>query len=326
MSRYAALQIKPRTGSPQQLASVRPITLNDGPSLGLRALAFSTGGGLDFWVLSDRCMDIGPLWLHGFPMAWVHPSGFPSPALHNAYSDGLSGIERTLSGFMVTCGLDNVRQPADGTPLHGTLPLTPARITGFGEQWDADVPLIFAEGEIVTAHLNRPSFKIRRRIEAPIGGRTLSVQDTIENIGPEAAEMRILYHTNLGFPLVQDGLTVQLTPGQSPILNIDSYADTHKTPPAECHKMTAEMAAGVLVLSPASTYAPEVRLNIDSDIETLPYTQIWSDQRPGRGILAIEPSNCRRNADGTSGAGVTIEPFASVSTRVTYRFSTSLFA
>jgi hypothetical protein len=71
--------LKSRVGDPRQFASVRRITLDDGPERGVRALAFSTGGGLDFWVLSDRSLDIGPLWWRG---ACVAGAGrFPKPGL-----------------------------------------------------------------------------------------------------------------------------------------------------------------------------------------------------------------------------------------------------
>ncbi len=39
--------------TPRQFASVRPIMLDDGPERGVRCLGFSTGGGLDFWALTD---------------------------------------------------------------------------------------------------------------------------------------------------------------------------------------------------------------------------------------------------------------------------------
>ena len=102
-------QLKHLTGNLQQLAAVRSIILDEGPALGQRALAFSTGGGLDFWIFSDRTMDIGPLWFHGMPVAWHHPAGMLSPTLHDAHRDRETGIERALTGFMMTCGLDNVR-------------------------------------------------------------------------------------------------------------------------------------------------------------------------------------------------------------------------
>lgn len=64
-----ASDIRPLVGDLRQFASVRSIVLDDGGERGVRALAFSTGGGLDFWVMADRALDIGPLWWGGLPVA-----------------------------------------------------------------------------------------------------------------------------------------------------------------------------------------------------------------------------------------------------------------
>ncbi|MFS8514667.1 MAG: aldose 1-epimerase family protein, partial [Planifilum fulgidum] len=68
--------LKPRVGDLRQLANVRRIVLDDGTERGVRALSFSTGGGLDFWVLTDRSMDIGTLSWQGVQIAWQAASGF----------------------------------------------------------------------------------------------------------------------------------------------------------------------------------------------------------------------------------------------------------
>ena len=88
----------------RQLAAVRRITLDDGAERGVRALSFDTGGGLAFWLLADRSLDIGPLSFRGMPLAWQHPAGFVAPGLHDAQADGGTGIQRALSGFLVLVG------------------------------------------------------------------------------------------------------------------------------------------------------------------------------------------------------------------------------
>ena len=290
------------TGSMRQLASVRGIVLDDGAERGTRALAFSTGGGLDFWVLSDRTMDIGPLWFRGLPVAWQHPSGFVAPGLHDAQADGGTGVERTLSGFLVTCGLENVRQPRAGLPLHGSLPLTPARITARGEDWDAAVPCLFAEGEIVRAHLSGPCFWFRRRIEAPIGGRRLRIVDRVENIGPEPAEMRILYHFNFGFPAVGTGSAIELDGRRT------HAAADEVVPLVTCRRSTAAERFRARLVRPASGESRGLSLSIEGPVGSLPFVQFWSDPRPRRNVLAIEPANCDRLQNGTSAEGQVLNP------------------
>lgn len=290
----------------RQLAAVRRITLDDGAERGVRALSFDTGGGLAFWLLADRSLDIGPLSFRGMPLAWQHPAGFVAPGLHDAQADGGTGIQRALSGFLVTCGLDNVRQPRDGLPLHGTLPLTPARVTACGEDWDRPDPLLFAEGVVTTAHMGGACFRLHRRIAAPVGGAALTLIDRVENIGPERAEMRVLYHTNFGFPMVAEGTTLHLD-------GAEVQAEDRET---TCHPVPGGCFAGIA--RPASADWPAVGARIESD---LPFFQIWRDARPRRNVLALEPCNCDRAADGTSGPGTWLAPGESWQTRLHYTFS-----
>lgn len=315
--------LRKRLGSLRQFAAVRQLTMDEGSSSGQRVLAFSTGGGLDFWVMVSRTMDIGPLWLKGVPMSWMHPAEFPAANYLNVEGDQLTGMERGLSGFLVTCGLDNVRQPNNGLPLHGHLPFTPARVTACGECWDADVPYLFAEGEVVTAHLNRSAHRLIRRIIAPIGGCTLEVVDRIENIGLSASEAQVLYHTNLGFPLVDAGVSVFLGESDESIIGADK-GNSELLNVISCHSLRALNTQKTRVRSAISEFAPPIELIIKQNTESLPYVQFWRDQRSGRNILAIEPVNSQRNSDGSSQSGSLLSPGETMTTNILYEFKTLL--
>ena len=299
-------------GDPRQLAAVRQIVLDDGPERGVRALAFSTGGGLDFWVLADRTMDIGPLWWRGMPVAFEHPSGYVAPGLYHAESDGGTGFERVLSGFLVTCGLDHVRQPAGGRPLHGHLPLTPARISRHGADWAAAEPVLVAEGEVVSAHLGGSSLRLARRIAAPIGGTRLGIVDRVQNIGPAPTALHLLYHLNLGYPAV--------TPGTRVSLNGAPIRDEGSVPSVTCHKVSGTAARVVAARGPLGPW-PGFRLTVEAPTASLPYLQFWSDPRPGRGILAIEPATSARTSDGRSLPGPVLLPGESWQARLDLTFA-----
>ncbi|MDB6178249.1 DUF4432 family protein [Paracoccus sp. Z330] len=272
----------------RQLAAVRRITLEDGAERGVSALSFDTGGGLAFWVLADRSLDIGPLGFRGTPLAWHHPAGFIAPGLHDAQADRGTGIQRSLSGFLVTCGLDNARQPRAGLPLHGSLPLTPARVLACGEDWERPDPVLYVEGEICSAHLQGACLSMRRRIEAPIGGASMTLTDRVQNVGPDPAEIRILYHTNFGYPMVTPRTRIEL--GGRDIEVHDRSATCHATPGGFDAEITRSGCADW----------PGVRVRMQGD---LPFVQLWRDARPRRNILAVEPSNCGREPDGTSAPG-----------------------
>ena len=296
-------------GDMRQLASVRQVMLQDGPEANQRALVFSTGGGLDFWVMQDRSMDIGILHWRGMPVAWQHPAGFVNPALQSPYDARETGIESSLGGFMVTCGLDNVRQPQNGLPLHGTLPYTPARLNACGANWSASTPHLFAEGEMTSAHLGRQAFRLTRRIEAPIAQGSVSIVDRVENIGPVASEMRILYHMNFGFPAVGEGTQVRLN-GETINGPEKNDTDSGTTQPGVTCLRSGDPGGSFRaeLLRPASGPWPGFTAALEGPTDALQYVQIWRDKRARRNVLAIEPANCDRNENGTSAAGKLLEP------------------
>ena len=290
--------MRSHVGDLRQLASVRRIVLDDGPERGVRGLAFSTGGGLDFWALTDRSLDIGPLAWRGSPLAWASPAGFRSPYLHDPEADGGRGFARSLSGFLVTCGLDHVRQPRAGHPLHGRLPFTPARLLAYGEDWDRATPVLFAEGEVVQARQGGEALRLRRRIEAPVGGITLSIRDTVENIGSEPWPQALLYHFNLGFPAIADGTEVRL--GHDLLLGPIRLPDANDRPGSTCFNAGRDARACCTVQTPSDS-ADGFTLSLGFGTTDLPHLQIWHDLRPRVGVLAIEPCTSARLADATSG-------------------------
>lgn len=292
-------ELRPLVGDLRQWASVRRIALDDGGERGVRALAFSTGGGLDFWVLADRTLDIGPLSWKGMPLAWQSPAGFRSPALHDAEGDGGRGFGRLFSGFLVTGGLDHIRQPANGQPLHGRLPFSPARVAGYGEDWERGV--LYCEGEVTQARHGAEALRLTRRIEAPIGGTSLSIADTVENLGPHPWPQASLYHLNLGYPALADGTIVEaggetlLGPLKVPDAAMASES-TCRPSDGSCSVLTPLAEGGMLAVRFA--WSPE----------TLPYLQLWHDLTPGVCVLSIEPCTSDKRGGGLSGEEAVLAP------------------
>jgi len=275
-------------GDLRQHAAVRRITLDDGPERGVRALAFSTGGGLDFWVLADRSLDIGPLWRRGVQLGWQSPNGFRAPWLHDAEGDGGRGIERSLSGLLVTCGLDPVRRPESGAPLHGRLPLTPARVTACGEDWERDEPVLFAAGEVTQARLNGEMLRLKRRIEAPIGGARIVIDDAVENLGPAAQAHDLLYHVNVGHPLVGPATSLSLDGARL------DWPDGGAGPAVTCRAVGHPGAVAVAASGGGET------MTLRFDGAALPFLQLWRNALPGINVAGIEPCTADRASGGTA--------------------------
>ena len=197
-------------------AGARLLTLEDGPERGSRIVEMRSGGGLEIEVTVDRSGDIGRLTLDGQVLSWHSPAGLTSPWLIDREGDNGQGFLRGYGGFLNTCGLDHIRQPEHDAidcdnqkslasvyyPLHGKGTFQPCVIRGYGLVDDVAKPYVFCETEFVQGMAFVSALRLRRRIELPMGSQTLTICDSVKNVGNIPATHMLLYHFNLGFPLV----------------------------------------------------------------------------------------------------------------------------
>jgi hypothetical protein len=247
--------------------------------------------------MADRSLDIGPVWCRGIPIAWQSPGGFRSPALHDAEADEGRGFNRSFSGFLVTCGLEHIRQPENGRPLHGRLPFTPARVLAYGEDWDRPDPVLFCEGEVVQARYGGETMRLRRRIEAPVGGGEFTIEDAVENLGSDPCQHALLYHFNLGFPAIAAGTEVRAS--SNLVLGPIALPDMGDRPASTSYPVGPQETATCIVSTPAGD-GEQFALTFSFSADTLPHLQIWRDLRPNIGVVAVEPCTSGRSPDGAS--------------------------
>jgi hypothetical protein len=310
-------RLQPLVGDLRQLASVRRFTLEDGGEAGVRGLAFDTGGGLAFWALEGRGLDLATLSFRGMGCAWQGPAGFVRPGLFPAESETGQGFLRAYSGLLVTCGLGHTRQPVNGYPLHGRLPFQPARLIAAGEDWDAAEPCLFAEAALVDAAAGGENWLLRRRLEAPIGGTTIRLTDTVTNRSAQSRPQPILYHFNLGYPLLRQGAV--LTLDGAVLARPPAMPEADASPTVICRPAASTDWSRCSVEAPAGEGWPAVRLTIAFATDTLPFLQLLEDYRPGMNLVGIEPANTDRGPGGVGivTPAVTLEPGASRTYRLT---------
>jgi hypothetical protein len=212
-------QVAERSGMLSQFAGVRLMTLGDGVERGIRMLEFRTGSGLRFTALVDRALDIADCDFKGQAIGWHSPSGFRHPGLHDY--EGESGLAwaRSFSGLLVTCGLDhilgredvpaeNYNYPGKKTvthSLHGRVGTIPARLAGYGERWDGDRCVLWAEGIVQQAAVFGEDLHLIRRIEADVGGNEIRLSDRVVNHGFNRTPHMYFYHINVSHPLLDQG-------------------------------------------------------------------------------------------------------------------------
>ncbi|MGH3490108.1 MAG: aldose 1-epimerase family protein [Actinopolymorphaceae bacterium] len=201
---------------------VRAVVLDDGAERGVRVLEFRTGGGLAFDVLVDRAMDIGRAGYRGAGFGWRSATGFRHPGLHEYADEGGLAWLRSFSGLLVTAGLDHTLFTAEQDAghfhyphrrttwngLHGRVANIPARLLGYGERFDdsGESCVLWAEGEVRQAAVFGEHLRLHRRIEADLGGTEIRLTDTVVNAGFDRTPHMYLYHINIGWPFLDEGV------------------------------------------------------------------------------------------------------------------------
>jgi hypothetical protein len=204
--------LRARVGSLDQLARVERVVEDDGPGRGARRVRLVDSAGLDVDVHVDRCLDLGAASYRGVPLAWRSPVGYVAPGLVGPGTDGwLRGF---AGGLLTTCGLDTFGAASmdDGQEfgLHGRIGATPAaEVSTWARAVDGDYEL-GVSGFVRQSSLFGDDLVLHRRITTRMGSGRLLLEDTVTNDGFSAAPHMVLYHCNLGWPLLDQGAEIDV--------------------------------------------------------------------------------------------------------------------
>lgn len=215
-------QVLPRIGSLDQVARIDRFVEDDGVARGARRLRVVNGGGLDFDVHPDRGLDVGAASFEGLPLAWISAAGFTRP---DAYEPEGRGWLRSFGGGLVTtCGVNSFGPPADdedgAVGMHGRIGNISSRLT---EVSVTDERVTIA-GEIRQAAVFQENLLLRRRITSEVGSSSFTIEDTVTNEGEVASPHMILYHVNLGWPLLDEGAVLDIPADQVHARDADAAA------------------------------------------------------------------------------------------------------
>jgi len=313
---YSRRDLAAHTGQLSQFAGVRLMTLGDGVERGVRLLEFRTGSGLRFTVLVDRAMDIADCEHNGRAVGWHSPSGFRHPGLHDYEGEGGLGWFRSFSGLMVTCGLDHILfmdeddaghyvygpRKSVKSSLHGRIGTIPARLTGYGERWEGETCILWAEGVVQQSTVFGEDLHLIRRIEATVGGNEIRLHDRVVNHGFYRTPHMYCYHINVGHPVLAEG-SRYVAPIRDVIwaAHADDYQKQgvgYRTLPAPKmnfheqvwqHNMQADASGrvNVALVNENMGFGFEVEVLKDQ----FPAMYEWQNLQAGHYALGIEPSS-----------------------------------
>jgi hypothetical protein len=302
LSRAELLQ---RVGRLDQIAGITPSVLSDGRAQGVRALDVTTGAGLAFTVLLDRCLDIPRLSYNGRSLCWYSRNGIVGPQFYEPTDHGF--LRSFTGGLVTTCGLRNFGSPCqvgeERLPLHGRIGNLPAESVTWGTTWDGDDCRFWIEGWVRESAVFGECLTLQRRIETRLGGTSLRITNTVRNEGWNQQGHMILFHMNVGFPLLDDGARLLVNPidvrprdeeAQKGLAVYDRFV----APQADFHEQV--FILDLRADSEGYTSAAVINTQLDGGLglrlrfrkAQLPWMMEWRQLGQGTYVVGLEPANC----------------------------------
>ena len=298
-----------RVGRLSQVAGVRLVTHDNGLERGTRVLEFRTGTGFEFELNLDRAMDVGRCAMNGRALGWESNAGFPGPWAYEP--EGLGWLRGFGGGLVTTCGMEHALFMAEDTAtqynyppkvtesfgLHGRVSYLPARLIGYGEEWDDDGEcVLWATGEVTQATVFGEQLLLRRAVEARVGESRLLIHDEVTNIGYAPTPHMYLYHVNIGFPVLDDGAEL-VGPFSNPrprgTHSVEGYTRFHGPTPGYVEQVTEhdfsaeeDGSVPVAIVNRALGLGAYEVFNRNQ----LPAHFIWRMLGEGTYVVGIEPS------------------------------------
>ena len=201
---FSRRRVLQSVGDLSQLADIREGILTAGRADGMRVLDVKTGSGLNFSVFPSRAMDIGWAEYKGRPLAHISKSGIVKPEFYE--KDSRSFLRSFSCGLLTSCGLTQMGTPCevDGEQLglHGRLSNIPAFDVFADKRWEGDEYVMELGGKVRESRIFGENLQLSRVLKTSLGSRTISITDTVTNFGFQESPLMLLYHINMGYPLI----------------------------------------------------------------------------------------------------------------------------
>ncbi|MBK8882943.1 MAG: aldose 1-epimerase family protein [Bacteroidales bacterium] len=295
-------QLLQYVGNTAQIGGSRHYLLSDGRGRDMRAIDVNTGSGLNYTILPDRGMDISLASFRGNNLVYISCNGETHPAFFEP--SGFGWLNTFTGGLLTTCGLTYLGAPVkDGDEelgLHGRYSTIPARQVADLSEWVGDEYHIRLRGTIEEGRIFGHRIRLEREISSIVGQNTIRIRDIVTNFGYKASPYTILYHMNLGYPLLSEFselivdpvITVPATPFAAegindfrrfikPQANCQEQVYFHSVKSDNKGKAHAALLNRKLGIS----------LKIKFDAEQLPYLTEWKMMGMGEYVLGLEPCN-----------------------------------
>jgi galactose mutarotase-like enzyme len=247
-------------------------------------------------------MDISLASFRGINLVYHTCNGETHPSFFEP--ENLGWLRTFAGGLLTTCGLTYLGSPVNDNGeelgLHGRYTAIPARQVADLSQWLGDEYHFKLRGIIEEGHMFGNKLRLEREITTVMGQNSLHISDKVTNFGYKPSPFTILYHMNIGYPLLSEEAELIIDPEEtSPrddaaMLSMGSFRK-FSCPQKDYreqvfdHKMRPDKEGKASVT--LNNFKLGTALTIRFNTGTLPYLVQWKMMGQGEYVLGLEPSN-----------------------------------
>ncbi len=318
-------------GHSLQLCGVQEYRLTGGKADGMRMLRVRNGKGLDLEISLDRAADISTLSVNCVNMGYFSPCGYVHPAYYQ--KPGAGFLKSFTAGFITTCGLTAVGNPCtdDGEelPLHGTLSHIPCERYSI-EETESE---IIVKADVLDAAIFSNKLLLTRTYVISKTKNEVSLSDTVTNLGSAVSPLMLLYHCNMGYPLLSENAKVVIpSAGVTPrtddaAKDLENCLNMEKPQPGYTELCYYHDVLEKDGFAKCGIFNPDIQsgLIMSYTKDSLDYFTEWKMMGAGEYVLGLEPGNC--NPDGRdlmrqSGKLKFLEPAETFQSKLIFSFVT----
>lgn len=289
-----------------QLAHIQRSTLREGRAEGVDAVEITTGSGFQFTVLPGRGLDISHASYRGIPLCW---RAFAGETAAPYYEPRDLGWQRTaFGGLMSTGGLSTMGSPSvdqgEELGIHGRISNIPASNVWADAGWDGDRYRLWVRGKVAEAETLATNLVLTREISTEMGASYLTIRDRVENRTFARVPHMMLYHFNVGFPLLSATARLLIDSEHVEPRDADSAVGLDRwdrfEPPQVgrphqlfYHRLRPDRdgKAHVLLAGMQDSAEGPIAAYLSYTHETLPWFVNWKCMTAGDYVTGIEPAN-----------------------------------
>ncbi len=303
---YSRSELGRWVGDFSQVAGVKPYQLTEGKGKGARCVDFWTGTGFQFTVMLERGMDISQAFYNGRSLCWRSSTGDVHP--HFFEPEHLGWLRSFFGGLLVTCGLTYAGSPCEDEGeklgLHGRISHIPAEEVRIGKEWKGEDYFLSVEGKMRQSSVSGENMLLKRKIWTKMGESRFWIEDKVENQGYRETPFMIIYHFNIGFPVLAEGSrlispTIEVTPvNEEAAKGKEDYARfTAPIPDFKdkiyYHKMRADENGFVrCALINENIEEKGLGVYLSYKLNQLPNFIQWKMMGETEYVVGMEPANC----------------------------------